>query len=105
MINLEKYKSPNSKVFTGRDNGKKVREQSRIDEIEKDAEKVTVVIPAGIYSINPSFFEEFFFNVVTRLGRDKFLEKFELISLGRLSYDSILTEAINRILRTKTALG
>ena len=105
LIDLNKYKTPNSKVFTGRDNGRKIREESGIDVLEISATRIKVLIPAGIYSINPSFFEEFFFNVVRRLGRDKFLEKFEIVSEGRLKYDTILIEAVNRILRTKTALG
>ena len=110
IINLEDFRVKDSikrtvsKVFTGRDRGKKVRTESKLDEIEKDNETVEIIIPDNIYSINPSFFEELFVNVVTKLGKEAFLEKFKFISLGDYDYYRPLNEAIERILRTKTAL-
>jgi hypothetical protein len=110
IINLENFrvkdpiKQTISKVFTGRDRGKKVRIESKLDEIENDNETVEIIIPDNIYSINPSFFEELFVNVVTKLGKDAFLAKFKFISLGNYDYNRPLNEAIERILRTKTAL-
>lgn len=56
IINLENYRTPGSKVFTGRDRGEKVRKESGIDRLYKTNEKITVVIPEDIRSINPSFF-------------------------------------------------
>lgn len=109
-INLENFrvkdirKGTISKVFTGRDRGKKVREDSRIDLIEAENETVEIIIPDNIYSINPSFFEELFVNVVKKLGKEKFLEKFSFISKGDYIYEKPLNEAIDRILRSKTAL-
>ena len=109
-INLElfitKDKSGNpSKVFTGRDRGESVRKASKIDEIEKNSTEVYIIIPDNIYSINPSFFEELFVNVVLKLGRDEFLKKFKFQSLGKYPYSKPLNEAISRILRNKTAIG
>ena len=108
LINLEDFRVKDgekiSKVFTGRDRGKYVREKSNIDAIESSNEKVIIIIPDNIYSINPSFFEELFVNVVTKLGKEKFLEKFAFESQGDYQYEKPLTEAIDRILRTKTAL-
>lgn len=109
-INLEDFrvkdaiKGTVSKVFTGRDRGKKVRTDSNLDKIENDNESVEIIIPDNIYSINPSFFEELFVNVVTKLGKDAFLEKFKFISIGSYDYKKPLNEAIDRILRTKSAL-
>ncbi|MGD2034989.1 MAG: DUF4325 domain-containing protein [Bacteroidales bacterium] len=109
-INLEEFRVKDnrrgtiSKVFTGRDRGKKVREDSRIDELESSNETIEVVIPDNIYSINPSFFEELFVNVVKKLGKDKFLEKFKFTSMGDYNYEKPLNEAIDRILRSRTAL-
>ena len=109
-INLENFrvkdqqKGTISKVFTGRDRGKKVRIESNIDNLEKEFETVEIFIPENIYSINPSFFEELFVNVVTKLGKDRFLQKFKFTSLGEYNYEKPLNEAIDRILRSKTAL-
>lgn len=94
-----------AKVFTGRDRGEDVRRASRIDEIEASYEKVIIVIPDNVYSINPSFFEELFINVILKLGKDKFLDKFHFEVIGNYNYQRPLSEAITRILRKNTAIG
>lgn len=109
-INLEDYRVIDSdgtisKVFTGRDRGATVRKKSQIDELEKQFDEIIIIIPDNIYSINPSFFEELFVNVVTKLRKEKFLRKFQFHSLGNYNYERPLMEAINRILRKKSALG
>ena len=43
-------------------------------------------------------------NVVTKLGKEKFFKKFNFSSEGDYSYEKPLYEAIDRILRNKTAL-
>lgn len=111
IINLEKFRSEDkirkikSKVFTGRDRGEVVRKLSRIDELEALNDRIVIQIPADIYSINPSFFEELFFNVVIKLGREAFLNKFSLDSLGDYDFQNEFMEAIDRILNDTTAIG
>lgn len=108
MINLEDYRvkigKKISKVFTGRDRGKEVRKKSRIDELEKSFDEVYVVIPDNVYSINPSFLEEFLVNVVTKLGKEAFLKKFHFTSEGNYEIEMPLNQAIDRILKNKTAI-
>jgi hypothetical protein len=108
IINLEDFRSKSgnkiSKVFTGRDHGKYVRENSRIDELESKYEEVQIIIPQNVYSINPSFLEEFLVNVVTKLGKEPFLAKFKIVSQGSYEYENPLNQAIDRILKNKTAL-
>ena len=104
IINLEDFRVKDAKVFTGRDRGEAVRDQSDIDNIEQNFDKVKIVIPDNIYSINPSFFEELFVNVILKLGKENFLGKFEFESEGVYNYLKPLHEAITRVLRTKTAL-
>lgn len=109
-INLEDFrvkdevKKKISKVFTGRDFGEYVRKKSKIDVIEATHSNVYIIIPDNIYSINPSFLEELFVNVVKKLGKEKFLEKFIFTSEGDYDYNRPLNEAIDRILRSNTAL-
>lgn len=105
QINLEKFRVEGAKVFTGRDYGEFVRNESKIDEIEPKFNEVDFIIPDNIYSINPSFFEELFINVVKRLGKEKFLKKFHFLNNGDYNYEKPLNEAIDRILRKRTALG
>ncbi|PIE49072.1 MAG: DUF4325 domain-containing protein [Flavobacteriales bacterium] len=103
-INLEDFRTPKAKIFTGRDRGEQVRKDSKIDEIEQKHDSVEFIIPDNLYSINPSFFEELFVNVVTKLGEQGFYKKFNFINNGNYNYEKPLKEAISRILREKTAL-
>lgn len=110
LIHLEDYRvigkdGSIAKVFTGRDRGEDVRISSMIDDIEKKYDEVKIIIPDNIYSINPSFFEELFVNVVLKLGKEKFRKKFKFESIGNYNYEKPLAEAIVRILRKNTAIG
>ena len=107
-INLEDFRAKDghkiSKVFTGRDRGLYVREQSKIDEIEQSYDEVKIIIPNNIYSINPSFFEELFVNIIKRLGKENFMKKIHFTSEGDYNYETPLNEAIERVLRKNSAL-
>ena len=109
VINLEDFRVKHgnviSKVFTGRDRGVYVREKSHIDDMDTSYDNIEVIIPENIKSINPSFFEELFRNVVIKHGRDTFMKKYKFTSKGSYRYEKTLTEAIQRILRSHTAIG
>jgi len=104
VINLENHRTLGSKVFTGRDRGINVRNESKIDSLESEYDKVQVIVPSDVRSINPSFLEEFLFNVVQKLGADGFRKKFSFISEGRYDITQDLEEAVDRILREENAL-
>lgn len=104
IIDLGNYRSPESKVFTGRDRGETVRRESRIDELEKENARIKIIIPPDLYSINPSFFEEFLYNVVKKLGKDKFYERFSFENKGEYEHQEDLEEGVKRILRRTNAL-
>ena len=86
-ILLENHRTKGSKIFTGRDRGKFVRQESKIDELEKCNYEIIIVIPDNLYSINPSFFEELFVNVVSKLGK-----KISLINLNLKTLEIIITK-------------
>ena len=101
VINLQDYRTPGSRVFTGRDRGIEVRNASKIDLIEKESDEITIQIPDDISSINPSFLEEFFFNVVVKLQPKGFFKKFRFQNNGRYKITNDLQEAVERILNSK----
>lgn len=105
IIDLQQYRTPGSKVFTGRPRGKKVREQSNIDDVEKKHDKITIIIPEEISSINPSFLEEFLEKVTLKLGEKLFYEKFNFVNNGKYKVVKDLEEAVERILREENALA
>lgn len=104
-IDLQNFRTPGSKVFTTRPRGLEVRSLSKIDLVEPQFDKITVTIPEDVSSINPSFLEEFFENVVLKLGEKNFYNKFSFINRGRYKIDTDLNEAVERILREENALA
>lgn len=104
-INLELHRTKGAKVFTGRDRGIQVRRETKIDNLELTEDKIKIEIPKDIMSVNPSFLEEFLYNVVIKLKKNKFYEKFEFVSESE-RYDIAvdLEEAVDRILRRENAL-
>jgi len=104
-INLQDFRTEGAKVFTTRPRGIEVRNKSKIDSVEPMYDKISITIPADISSINPSFLEEFFENIVMKLGEEGFYKKFSFINEGRYKIDTDLTEAVERILREENALA
>jgi hypothetical protein len=104
IINLQDYRTPGSRVFTGRDRGIDVRQASKIDLLEAQSDEVVIKIPEDIGSINPSFLEEFLYNVVNKLHAEAFFRKFKFENNGRYKINNDLQEAVERILREETAL-
>lgn len=92
-----------AKVFTGRDRGETVREESKIDEFYKDGGEIKVIIPPGTFSITPSFLEELFTNIVKEYGIKKFRETVHIETNG-YNIEVPLEEALDRILQDKNAL-
>lgn len=106
IINLADYIAKGSKIFTGRDRGKDIRNKSEINNLI-DKGNVIIKIPKEIMSINPSFLEEFLFDTVNELGKEDFYKKvkFEHEEGARYSIKNDLEEAIDRILRASNALA
>ncbi|MCM4156740.1 MULTISPECIES: hypothetical protein [Flavobacteriaceae] len=77
IIDLAKYKSGKSTLFTGRPQGKSVREKLDLDSVDTSEENINVIIPKGTSSINPSFFLGLFFPSIKTLGSEKFKEKYK----------------------------
>lgn len=105
IIDLNKFRTPGARVFTGRPRGEEVRANSKVDEIEANAAHVIVRIPADTITINPSFLEEFFRYVVRKLGAVAFRQKFEFDNPGAYKIQDNLDLAIERILRSSNALA
>lgn len=105
-IDLEAHRTKGSKVFTGRERGQKIREESKIDSLVDENELVNIKIPSDVMSINPSFLEEFLLNIVTKLGKHNFYKKVRFVTEStRYDISEDLEEAVDRILRSNSALS
>lgn len=92
-IDLNSYKSDKSSVFTGRPQGKSVREKLNLDKYDKDKNKnVVFTIPDNTSSFNPSFYLGLLFPSYEALGIDKFDEKY---SFEILTDNDEITKVIN----------
>lgn len=106
LINLEDYRTPGSKVFTGRDRGSDVRKKSKIDQLAEVNNEIIVEVPADIRSINPSFLEELLYNIVPKFGKEGFYKRVKFQTQGtRYNIAKDVEEAVDRILRKSNALS
>lgn len=101
---IDANKNLKSRVFAGRPRGEDVRKRSGIDTIISECDKLIIFVPSDIRAINPSFFEEFLFNSVRKLGPAGFQKKVEFQSDGGFKFAKPLQEAIREIMRRSSAI-
>jgi hypothetical protein len=76
-INLAQYKSNKSSNFTGRDQGTSARKAIGLDALDRDeAVTVTLIIPSGTTSFNPSFYLGLLFDSFKKLTLKGFKNKY-----------------------------
>jgi hypothetical protein len=105
IIDLSNFRTPGSKVFTGRDRGIVVRNNSKIDDLITNNDHIEILVPEDIRSINPSFLEEFLINVVQKLGKVNFYKNVLFKTSGRYNIEEDLQEAVDSILREENGLS
>ena len=105
-LDLADYQENKSRVFAGRDFGKEVKESTHINELINMFDVVNIKVPDNIGSINPSFLEEFLYDVVIELGEERTYEKIVFLCTGNYidSMKADVDESISRILRTKESV-
>jgi hypothetical protein len=103
-LKLGDFQTSGSKVFTGRERGIEVREASKIDDLVEIYDEIIIELPANLRSINPSFLEEFFYNVIPKYGASGFHSKIKFTEAELYNITEDLEDAINRRLRENNAL-
>lgn len=78
-IDLSKYKSSKSNLFTGRPQGQDVREKLGLDELEKSESEIVFEIPDDVNGFNPSFYLGLLFKSYKNLGIKGFEEKYKFV--------------------------
>lgn len=103
VLDLAQYRSPNSKVFSGRARGERVRTEENLDRFDNSDEKIIVKIPDDVFSFNTSFFLGLFGKSVRSAGsREEFRRKFIFQSPDYLEVD--IEGGIADALRNSTPL-
>lgn len=62
------HRGVGSTLFTGRPEGRKVRQELNLDAMDRNNSEYNVFIPSGTTSINASFFLGLFFDSIEKLG-------------------------------------
>lgn len=76
-IDLIKYRGHRSSIFTGRPQGKDVREVLKLSEFDRQSDvEVKFIIPEGTTSFNPSFYLGLLFDSYKTLGAQGFTAKY-----------------------------
>lgn len=89
-----------STSFSGRPEGKHVRETFSLDEKDSDSNDYIIDIPSGTSAFNPSFFLGLLFPSIKKLGISKFVSKYKF-GLDNLSptLKSLISDDIQEGLR------
>jgi hypothetical protein len=76
-IDLRRFRKQGSKVFSGRQEGKKARIELKLDEVEAKNQKISIIIPDDTLSINSSFFLGLFGDSIRKFGENDFKVKYD----------------------------
>lgn len=79
-INLEQFRNPGSKVFSGRIQGKETREKLDLDRLDEEKGTIIIItIPKDTWSFNSSYFLGLFGPSIRKLGKEDFEQKFRFV--------------------------
>ncbi len=76
ILNLDDFRSPGVRVFSGRDRGFLIRIAAKLDEADTAGVNVLVKIPRDTYSIDSGFFLALFGPSIRSLGREEFCQRY-----------------------------
>ena len=75
VVELDKHRTHKARVYSGRSKGEALRKQYDLDNFDFSGNnKIEVIVPSDVVSINESFFLGFFGSVVRRIGKDQFID-------------------------------
>ena len=98
-IDLKNY-IDSKKVLAGRTNGENIRQKINLEKIEKENEKIEIIIPNGVFSFNSSYFLGMFGESVKKLGKEKFEEKYQFNTNNesiKMNIKDGIDEALNNV--------
>ena len=82
VIDLDDYRTTDSRVFSGRERAKKIRKTINLDDIDRTGEQVEVRIPPDTYSVTSSFFLGLFGDSIRNLGEAEFRRRYRFKGEG-----------------------
>ena len=90
VIDLNHHRTKGVQVFAGRNRGRAVRNEAKIDALDSDDNPVVVRIPEDTFAVTSSFILGLFGDSIARIGEDRFREKYRFEGPSR----EIINDAI-----------
>ena len=102
-FDLKKYRTKGVKIFSGRERGKLVRENMKLDELDLETVIIEIVFPADILTMTTSFFLGLFGKSVRASGSENlFREKYMISGTEQILLDT--TDGIEIALKETSPL-
>lgn len=99
VIKIADFLSDQSRILVGFKKGNELRKKTQIDKVDQRVGKIKLIIPPGIWAMSHTYWEGFLCNVIKRHGKEKFMEKYEIVSSPDRDFSRELIEAVDIILR------
>ena len=104
-VNLLRFRGDGSKIFSGREQGVRERNELRLNVLDDGEEEINIIIPKDTWSINSSFFGGLFESSIIKLTEQGFRKKYkfkmddgsDLSSDLQQNVDEGIFEALNDI--------
>jgi len=80
QIDLSECLDAKSDVLIGYEFGQRVRERFKMDSLDRNPDRIRVILPTRLDVIAPSFAQGFFGESVLRLGREGFFRRYDFSS-------------------------
>lgn len=90
-------------VFAGRDRGKYFRSLYKLDDLDREAEQIKIVIPPQVIAVNISFFLSMFGKSVRELGKEQFKNHYLFQVNPHL--DGLINLGIDQAVKTSSVLS
>lgn len=104
VVKIADYLTDQSRALVGVKRGVELRKKSQIDKIDNRSENIKIVIPRGIWAINHTYWQGFLYNVIKKHGKEKFMEKYQIVSEDEINFTAQLNEAIYLIIKDEELL-
>lgn len=96
-IDLNSYRDPKSRIFSGRVRGEQVRLAARLPELDTSDTEIEVHVPEDAFSVTSSFFLGMFRDSINLLGEEPFRRRFRFTGKNiQRVVDESIKEALKR---------
>ena len=102
-LHMDKYRTENIGIFSGRKRGESVRKAASIPNKDESDNQYIIVFPDDVYHVASSFFLGMFGDSIRKLGRESFKGKYEFT--GPKALKRVVESGIDEALKEESPLS